>query len=111
VGIEVELLKNKTDFSPQFSHIGFVVIHVHAVDDKLAFLDRFQAVNAPDQGAFPGAARAAYDEDFTGLDFQVDVVQNMQLAEPLVDLAENNHDRFPLPCRQAAIPERLCILL
>ena len=54
------------------------------VDDDLALLVLFQAVDAADHGRLARAGRAADDQLLTAADLQVDVAQDVELAVPLV---------------------------
>src|SRR5690606_22786252 len=56
-----------------------------AVDDNLAFLMLLKPVDAADQCRLAGARRAA-NNDFFALGYrELDIAQNMELAEPLID--------------------------
>ncbi len=55
MGIEVELLEDKSDLCPQFGQIGGVVMDINAADIDLSFGNILQAIDAADQGGFPGS--------------------------------------------------------
>jgi hypothetical protein len=46
VRVKVELLEDETDLVPQLGHVGFRLVHAHAVHDEFALLDGLQAVDA-----------------------------------------------------------------
>jgi hypothetical protein len=58
--------------------------------------NRFKAVDAANQGAFSGTARAADHHYLVGFDVKVDVLQYVQLIEPFVDILKGDHSvRLP----------------
>ncbi len=63
----------------------------HAIHDDLAFLNRFQTADAPDQGGFSRSAGAEDHQDSSFGDFQIDAIEPMEIAKPFVDLLEFNH--------------------
>src|SRR3546814_13613659 len=54
------------------------------VDDDLALLVLLQPVDAADHGRLAGAGRSADDDALAAVDRQVDVLEDMELAIPLV---------------------------
>ncbi len=69
----------------------------HAVHDDLSVLDGFKLVDAPDERALSGAAGAADHHDFSLLDHEVNIVQDMKRPKPLVDFTKFDHQTLTLP--------------
>ena len=70
-----------------------------AVEADRARVDRLQPVDRPAQRRLAGAGRADDHDDLAAVDLQVDVLQHVQVAEPLVD-ARQHDERF---VRQATV--------
>ncbi len=81
---QVEVLEHHADLAANFLDLFQVVGQLNAVDDDLALLMLFQAVDAADQGRLAGPGRAADDDAFAGFDVQVDVFEDMEFAVPFV---------------------------
>ena len=73
-----------------------VLVELDAVDDDGAFVVLLQPVDAADQRRLARARWPAHDNPLTLADRQVDVLQNMKLAEPLVDAAHFDDRRVPV---------------
>jgi hypothetical protein len=91
MGIEVELLEDEPDLSPELGHVDRPVVDLHIVHDELTLLDLLEAIDAANEGALSGAARAANDHYLSETDMEVDVSQDMEIPEPLVDLGKLDH--------------------
>ena len=91
VRVKVELLEDEAYLCPEFVDVGRLVGEIHAVDDKCPLVNRLKLVDCSDQGRFAGAGRAADHHHFPLLDMEIDVVEHMKSAEPLVDVGEMNH--------------------
>lgn len=91
--IEIELLKNETDLCTQPGQICMAVVNLHAVHPNFSGSDRLQLVDAADQRAFPGTTGSADNSDFSGRHRQIDVIQDMKLSEPFMDVFKLNHQR------------------
>jgi hypothetical protein len=91
MGIEVELLKNHPDLRPEFRYIGLWVVERHASYNDVALLDGFQLVNAPYERTLTRSARPANDYDLSLFDFQANIVQDVERAEPLVNATKCDH--------------------
>src|SRR5690606_2960795 len=89
--VEVELLEDHADLGTELGPIHRPVGDVHAVDDDRALLDQLEPVDATDERALAGAAGSADHYHFASLNVQVDVLQDVQLAEPLVHTPELDH--------------------
>ena len=87
---QVELLEDHADLAPDRGDVADVVRQLDAVDDDLAALVLLQPVDRPDEGRLARAGRAEDDQHLARLDGQVDATQDVQLAEPLVDVAADD---------------------
>jgi hypothetical protein len=92
VRIEIERLKDHADVGAQPHGIEFGVAQRQAVDDDVAGLNRLEPVDAANQGAFATATRAADHDDISRLDGEINVLEDVKRAEPLIDLAKLDHD-------------------
>ena len=82
---QVEVLEHHADLAAHLVDVLEVVGELDAVDDDAALLMFFEAVDAADQRRLAGARRAADDDPLALRDGQVDVLEDMELAVPLVD--------------------------
>lgn len=90
--IEIERLEDHADIGAQPHGIEFGVAQRQAVDDDIAGLNRLEPVDAANQGAFAAATRAADHDDISRLDGEINVLEDVKRAEPLIDLAKLDHD-------------------
>ena len=81
---QVEVLEHHADFAAHLVDLLQIVGQFLAVDDDLALLVLFQPVDAADHRRFAGARRTADDDALALHDLQVDVLQNVEVAIPLV---------------------------
>ena len=99
MGKQVEMLEHHSDVSPHLLDRLHVIVDFHAVNDDPPFLVLLQPIDATNKGRFSRPRRPADDDAFTRKDFEIDVAQHMEAAEPLVDADELNrcprHHRLP----------------
>ena len=88
--IQVEALEHHADFRAQPRDLARGG-DADAIDHDLAAVDLLQPIDAAKQRALAGPARTANDHDLACLDAQVDIVQHVQRAEVLMDVAELDH--------------------
>src|SRR3546814_3558702 len=81
---EVEVLEHHADLAADLRDVLHVVRQLDFVDDDLALLVLLQPVDAADHGRLAGAGRSADDDALAAVDRQVDVLEDMELAIPLV---------------------------
>jgi hypothetical protein len=92
VRIQVEVLENKPHLGAQGIEVGFGINDIVAVYPQFARGDRFELVDAADQGGFAGARRTAHHHHFALRHRQVDIAQDVKvLVVPLVDVDKANH--------------------
>src|SRR5688572_11263820 len=89
---QVEVLEHHPDFAAHLVDLLQVMRQLGAVDYDLAALVLLQAVDAADHGRLAGTGRAAHHDALALVDRQVYVLEDMKLAEPLVDRAHFDHD-------------------
>src|ERR1700744_3215584 len=88
--IQVEALEHHADFRAQPRDLARGG-DTDAVDHNLAAVDLLEPVDAAKQCALAGAAWTADDDDLACLNAEVDIVQHVQRAEVLMDVAEFDH--------------------
>ena len=93
-GKRFELLEDHANFAADGGDVAHVVAQLHAVDDDLAFLVFFEAVDAADEGGFTGARGTDDDDHLARGDGHADVTQDVKLAKPLVHVAANDDRLF-----------------
>ena len=81
---EVELLEHHADFPAHVVDLLEVAGQLDALDHDGALLVFFEAVDAADERRFARARRPADDDALAAVDGEVDVAQDVELAEPLV---------------------------
>ncbi|MDT4890600.1 hypothetical protein FQZ97_1274600 [compost metagenome] len=87
------MLEHHAHFAADRLDVLEVVGQLSAIDDDVALLVLFQAVDAADGGGFARARRSAEDDTLAMLHVEVDVLQHMELAVPLVHALQAD-DRF-----------------
>ena len=81
-------LEDDPDLRADLPDVGPVMVEPHAVDPDLARLHRLQIVEAPEERALAGAARPDDHDHLAPGDLEAHVVQHVQTAEVLVDVAD-----------------------
>jgi hypothetical protein len=61
-----------------------------ALEQDFSLVDFLQPVYAADKRAFTGAARTADNHDFPAFHLIIYIFQNVEIAEPFVDIAHFN---------------------
>ena len=89
---QVELLKHHAHFAAHRVDVLEVVVQRRVVDDDIAGLMFLQAIDTADQGRFSRPRGPANDNPFPGVDRQVDVFQDVEVAKPFVDIGQLNND-------------------
>jgi hypothetical protein len=89
---QVEALEDHADVAAQPGQLLALVGQPHPVDADLALLDGLQPVDGAAQRGLPRAGGADDDDDLAPADGEVDVLQHVELAEPLVDVVQ--HDQW-----------------
>ena len=84
VGEEVEALEHHADVAAEAGELPALVRQALAVDGDLALLDRLEAVDGAAQRRLARPRRADDDDDLSAVDRQVDVLEDVQVSEPLV---------------------------
>jgi hypothetical protein len=87
---QVEVLKHHPDLAADRLDVLDVVVQLDAVDEDMALLVLLEPVDAADHCRLAGPRRPADHDLLALLDLQVDVPQHVELAEPLVDVAEDD---------------------
>ena len=90
VGEQVERLEDHADLGAQSGELLAFLGQEVAVDADLALVDRLEPVDRPTQRGLPGSRRADHDDDLAAVDVDVDVLEHVQVAEPLVDVAQGH---------------------
>ena len=85
---QVEALEHHPDVGPQAGERLALLGQQLAVDADLALLDGFQPVDRAAQRGLARARGADDDHDLAGVDGEVDVLQHVQVAEPLLHAGE-----------------------
>src|SRR5680860_987200 len=90
VGDKVERLEHYPNIGPEIRQLLALGRQQLAVEPNLALPDRLEAVDGPAERGFAGAGGSDDDHDLAAIDRQVDVLQHVQVAEPLVDSVEHD---------------------
>src|SRR5258708_896629 len=91
---QVELLEHHADLAADRLDILRIRAQRDTGDDDLAALVLLQPVDAADHRRLPGAGRPADHDAFALVDLEIDVLEDVELAEPFVDMAQLD-DRRP----------------
>ena len=98
---QVELLEHHADLAADRVDILDVRSQLDAGDDDLAALVLLQPVDTADHRRFAGARRSTDDDALALGDLEVDVLEDVELAIPFVDMAQLDDllARLNLPSR------------
>src|SRR3546814_6926004 len=88
---QVEVLEHHADLAANLVDLLEIVGQFQPVDDDLPPLMLLEPVDAADQRRLARARGAAYDDPFPVMDGQVDVPQDVKLAEPFMDPDQLDH--------------------
>ena len=88
---KVEMLKDHAHLFADFFDVLEVAGEFNPVDQNSPLLMFLEPVDAADQGRFSRAGRAADHDAFTPVNGQVDIVQDMQIAEPFMQAVNFNY--------------------
>jgi hypothetical protein len=99
VGEQVELLEDHADVGAEAGQGPALAGQRLAFQADVAAVDRLQPVDGPAQGRLPRPRRADHDHDLAGVHLEVDVLEHVQVTEPLVDLAHLEQGRA---CRHSS---------
>jgi hypothetical protein len=89
---QVEVLEHHADLAADLVDALQVIGEFDAVDDDMARLVLLEPVDAADERRLARARRPAHDDALALVDGEVDVLQHMKVAEPLVHVADLNGD-------------------
>ena len=84
---EVELLEDHAELGARASELLALLRQRLALNEDLARIDGLEAVDSAAQRRLAGSGRADDDEDLSPIDLKVDVLQDVQGAVVLVDVA------------------------
>ena len=109
VGEEVEALEDHADLGPQVGQLLALLGQRLAVEGDRALVDGLEPVDRPAQRRLARARTGPITTTTSPrLDGQVDVLQHVQVAEPLVDVVEHDqrHRRATMPWRRVLLRDR-----
>ena len=90
VGEQVEALEHHPDLGAQRCERLALLRQRLAVERDGAAVDGLEPVDGAAQRRLAGAGRPDHHDDLAALDREVDVAQHVQVAEPLVDVVEDD---------------------
>src|SRR5215472_1192007 len=85
---QVELLEHHADFAADRLDVLDVRGQLDPSDDDLAALMLLQTVDAADHRRFARARRTAHDDALAFFDLEIEVPEDVEIAEPLVDMTK-----------------------
>ncbi len=88
---QFEVLEHHAHARAQLRQVGLRVGDRRAVHHHVAFLERFQCVDALDQGGFTRAGRPAHHDHFAFFNLGAAIGQHLEVAIPLVDVLDRDH--------------------
>ncbi|GMB79715.1 hypothetical protein NN6n1_04970 [Shinella zoogloeoides] len=80
---EIEVLEHQVDILADLADIAHLAVQCNTIDRNLAFLMRFQTIEAADQRRLAGARETAGDDTLALANRQVDIRQHLEGAVPL----------------------------
>jgi hypothetical protein len=84
-------LEHHADFAADRLDLAEVAGKLDAVDEDLPLLMLFEPVDAADHRRLAGARGPAHHDLLAAPDGEVDILQHVKCAEPLVDMAQLDH--------------------
>ena len=101
---QVEVLEHHADLAPGGIDVLDVAGELDAVDHDVAALVLLEPVDAADHGRLARPRRPAHDDLLALPDVQIDVLEHVELAEPLVHAPQHDHRRVVLARRHHRSP-------
>src|SRR5712692_1690 len=89
--VKIKLLKHESDLGAQLIDVGSRIRKIHPIDNQFPLIDGFQPVDGADKRGFTGARWPANHYHLAALYGKTDVIQDMQLIEPLMHSLKLNH--------------------
>jgi hypothetical protein len=89
--VEVELLEDHADLSPERSEVCGRVTQRPSVHDDLALANRLELIDATDERALARSARPAHDYHLSRPDLQINIAKNMRCPKPFIDPPKGDH--------------------
>jgi len=90
--VEVELLEDHPDLSPERSEVCGRVAQRPPVHDDLALVNRLELIYATDERALARPARPTDHHDLARPDHQVHIAQYVQRPKPFTDPLKGDHN-------------------
>jgi hypothetical protein len=103
---QVELLEDHADLAANFLDVAEVVGELDPVHDDAAAVVLLEPVDAADHGRLPRARRAADHDDLLPVDAEIDVLERLEVPEPLRDAFELDHGLAVLGAHRSPSPSR-----
>ena len=85
---QVELLKHHAQLGAHAGKVFAFLRQGFALDEDLARVDGFQAIDGAAHGRLARARGADHDDDLAAVDREIDVVEDVQIAVVLIDVPE-----------------------
>ena len=82
---KIELLEDHTDLASNGGDVLGILVQLNTVDDNTALIVLFEPIDAADERGFAGARRAADHHPLASAYAEINILQRMERAEPLVD--------------------------
>src|SRR6202008_3040097 len=87
------MLEHHANAGPQLWQLGLRVADRDPVHRDIAFLERFETVDAFDQGRFSRSRWAAHHDYLAFGNFGGAILQHLDFAVPFTDIGDRNHGR------------------
>jgi hypothetical protein len=88
---KVELLEDHPGLGPDEIHVRTLIREVLSVHDNPTTGDVLEAIDAPEQCALSGSARAYDDHHFPGLNMKIDPMKHFLFAKPFDEIFNAYH--------------------
>ena len=110
MGVEIELLEHHGGGAADDLRL-VLMGELYAIDIDLARGGLLQEIHAAHRGALAGAGGADDDQLFPLCNLKIYVLQNMEVAEKLVDIDQLDHGKHLLPLKMNIVKINLAELL
>src|SRR6516164_1410865 len=105
---QVERLEHHADMTTQLAQTAFDLRHIAALKTNTTAVGSLESVDAAQQRALTGSARAAHREHLAGRDGEADVLEHPQRTEALVEAGDfKQRGHVGRPRTKSCAPSRI----
>lgn|GEM_PF-4786499 len=95
-GKQIELLKHHAGLLAYFAYLLAIAQHAEAIDNQIAAVNRFQDIDAAQEGGFARARGPDHHRDLIGIEVEIEPIKYDGIAKALGHIAKLDHGTLVL---------------